>query len=523
MAGYLTRRILKGILSVVAVLFVVMLLIFSLMNRDLIFASDASYSKLKSNAKEAYKMQKWEDYGYLDFVPYSEYLADIFALGEIDSETYNEALKFGDTPASDNENVKKYVQSFSEYYKSQGYEITRLNAVKQGSKYREGGQPRIYAHKNIPTLTRLIKYIGGIITIDSIHYVKDDIAPRGITFTLFDPAYGGKRLSPAIMGCGTKHKYLLYFDSFFPFIHQNLITVNLGSSYSVNRGTDVFETMTKPQGELKISKVYYPSGAVAESADDIHTLTYVKGSYENGTLVVKNNFIDDYTLVSVRRSGLSKIGYSFVIGILSVILSYALAIPLGLFTANKKGKIADKLATAYIIFIIAVPSLAYIFLFKAIGGSLGLPTVFDMQSPTELMYVLPIISLALPSAASLMKWLRRYMIDKEGSDFVKFAKANGFSKGEIFRSHILKNAVIPIIHGIPASIFGALVGAIITERVYVVPGAGNLLTTAINQYDNGVIIGLTLFYSLLSVAAAIIADVLISLVDPRISLSGKRR
>ena len=122
-----------------------------------------------------------------------------------------------------------------------------------------------------------------------------------------------------------------------------------------------------------------------------------------------------------------------------------------------------------------------------------------------------------------MKWLRRYMIDKEGSDFVKFAKANGFSKGEIFRSHILKNAVIPIIHGIPASIFGALVGAIITERVYVVPGAGNLLTTAINQYDNGVIIGLTLFYSLLSVAAAIIADVLISLVDPRISLSGKRR
>ena len=70
---------------------------------------------------------------------------------------------------------------------------------------------------------------------------------------------------------------------------------------------------------------------------------------------------------------------------------------------------------------------------------------------------------------------------------------------------------------------GALTGAIITERVYVVPGAGNLLTRAINNYDNGVIVGMTLFYAVLSVTSIILGDVLMSMVDPRISFSSKAR
>ena len=190
--------------------------------------------------------------------------------------------------------------------------------------------------------------------------------------------------------------------------------------------------------------------------------------------------------------------------------------------ALKKDKLIDKIGTVYIVFIIAVPSLAYIFLFKAIGGAAGLPTRFDLQNKTWLMYILPIISLALPSVASLMKWLRRYMIDQMNSDYVKFARSGGLSEGEIFSKHILKNAIIPIVHGIPGSVLGALVGAIITERVYVVPGAGNLLTEAINKYDNGVIVGVTLFYALLSITAIILGDILMSLVDPRISFTTRR-
>ena len=514
---------LKGLLSIIVVVAIVMVMVYSLLDRTLIFASDGTYSKQTSNAKEVYKMQKWEEYGYIDYIPYTDYLKTLLSEGNIDQATYDSVAKFGDKASDDTGAVKEYVQKFTEHYESLGYKVERLAAVKQGNRYRDGGQPRLFAYRDIPILTRLWDYVSGIIKIDNIHYVKEDIENRGLSFTLHDPAYGGEKFSPAIMGTGTEYKYLLYFDSNFPFIHQNLITVRMGTSYSVNRGIDVFDTMTNSQGEFKKSLITYPSGVKAESADNIHTARYVSGSLANGDLVTKTNFVDDYTRITVQKSGMSKIGYSFVIGIISVILSYLLAIPLGMLMAKQKDKLIDKLGTIYIVFIIAVPSLAYIFLFKAIGGSAGLPTTFDMQNPTWLMYILPIISLALPSIASLMKWLRRYMIDQQNADYVKFARSGGLTEGEIFKNHILKNAIIPIVHGIPGSVLSALVGAIITERVYVVPGAGNLLTTAINQYDNGVIVGLTLFYSLLSVVSIILGDILMSLVDPRISFTTKRR
>ena len=68
-----------------------------------------------------------------------------------------------------------------------------------------------------------------------------------------------------------------------------------------------------------------------------------------------------------------------------------------------------------------------------------------------------------------------------------------------------------------------MTGAIITERVYVVPGAGNLLTEAINRYDNGVIVGMTMFYAILSVLSIIMGDILMAIFDPRISFTNKAR
>ena len=324
------------------------------------------------------------------------------------------------------------------------------------------------------------------------------------------------------MGNGTTHKYLLYFDDMFPYIHQNVFNISLGTSYSVNQGMDVYTTMNQAQGEFKKSVITYPSGLTEKSADDLHTAKYVKGSRETLS-TLKDRFVDDYTNVQIKNRDFSKVGFSFVIGIIAVLLSYIIGVPLGIAMARKKDGLLDKIGTIYIVFIIAVPSLAYIFLFKAIGGAAGLPTVFDTSIGTNLIYVLPIVSIALKSIADLMKWMRRYMIDQMNSDYVKFARSGGLSESEIFRKHILKNAIIPIVHGIPGAIVTALVGAIITERVYVVPGAGNLLTKAINTYDNGVIIGVTLFYALLSIIALICGDVLMSIVDPRISFSSKDR
>ena len=525
MTRYLINRILRGIFSMVIVVGIVMVMVYSALDRNLIFAADSMYTRVKSNAKEVYMMQQWERYGYVDYVPYSDYMRQLVRDDEITQEQYGAAITFGNKASQDSDEAAEFIRRFTEEYESKGYKVVRLDGKMKGKtkKYQDGGEPRLYAYRNIPVLMRLVNYFKGLITVDNIHYVEDEIEDRGITFTLHDPVYGGEKFSPAVMGTGTQYKYLFYFDDSFPFIHQNLVKINLGLSYSIRQGIDVFQTMTESQGSYAYSTVTYPTGSVSESADDLHSASYISGSLAGGGPVVKASFVDDYTNISTNKNGMSKIGYSFTIGIIAVFLSYLIGVPVGIIMALRKDKLLDHIGTFYIVFITAVPSLAYIFLFKSLGGRFGLPTTFDMENPTWLMYVLPIISLSLPSIANLMKWLRRYMIDQMNSDYVKFARSGGLSEGEIFRKHILKNAIIPIVHDIPASILLALTGAIITERVYVVPGVGNMLTRAINAYDNGVIVGMVLFYAVLTVTSVILGDVLMSVLDPRISFTAKAR
>ena len=523
MTKYLIKRILHGLVSVVIVVAIVMVLIYSLLDRNLIFAMDPVYKQLGNNQRTTYQYRRWKEYGYIDYVPYADWMQAMVQNGEIDEDTRSAAVSIGRTEKNDSEAAQEFIARFGEYYTSRGYQIVRLNAVMASpKKVASGGQQQLFAWKNRPLITRLVGYFTGLIKVDNIHAVPGELeGKRGLTFTLHDPACGG-RFSPAIIGNGTQHKYLLYFDGRFPFIHQNLVSINLGKSYTVNTGVDVSETMSASQGSYVTSTVTYPTGLTEMSADDLHTATWVADS-RTASLVNEERFTDDYTQVSTVKGGMSKIGYSFVIGIISVLLSYLLGVPLGILMSRRKDRLLDKIGTIYIVFIIAVPSLAYIFLFKAIGFRMGLPTTFDMEKNSWVMFVLPIVSLALPQIATLMKWLRRYMIDQMNADYVKFARSGGLSEPEIFSRHILKNAAIPLVHGIPASVLGSLVGAIITERVYVVPGAGNLLTKAINNYDNGVIVGVTLFYALLSVISIILGDVLMSMVDPRISFTSKSR
>ncbi len=532
MAKYILKRVLFGIFSIVVVVGIVMIMIYSILDRNLIFAQDTNYSKTSNNRRTTYSMEQWEKYGYLDYVTYSDYLTALRNDGEIDEDTRATAVKLGYTAESDSDLTAQYTALFTEYYESQGYTVVRLDAVMAGKRLADGGTAALYAYKDIPVTTRLLEYFLNMFHVDNIHYVEEnypdaDIGEIGLTFTLYDPVYGGEKFSPAIMGNGTEYKYLLYFTDSFPYIHQNLFTINLGLSYTVNRDEEITITMTKSQGSYVYSTVLYPTGLIEESANDLHSARYSYQSVtgESSLALYTDRFTDDYSNVQTVKSGLSRMGYSFIIGIIATILAYALGLPLGVLMARRKEKFADKLGTFYIVFISAVPSLAYIFMFKSIGGSiLGRTyTTFTTEVIDWRYYVLPVVSLMLPSVASLMKWLRRYMIDQMNSDYVKFARSGGLSESEIFSKHILKNAVIPIVHGIPGSILGAMTGAFITERIYTVPGVGGLLITAIQKYDNGVIVGVTVFYAALSVVSIIMGDVLMSMVDPRISFTEKAR
>ena len=531
MLKYLLRRILHGLVSIVLVVAIIMIIVYGLLSRDFIFQNDATYTKTSANAKEVYKNRRWADYGYIVYVNYNDYLSELVLKGEISQDKQSEVselsmtddvVKRDFTVESDTEEVKTFVRKFVSEYRSKGFEIVRLRTrLNSRGEVQSGGNPYLYAVKDRNVFVRIWEFFTGLLTFDNIHYAQGKVENRGLTFTFFDPAYGGKTFAPAIMGNGTKHKYLLYFDGRFPYIHQNLITISLGTSYSISRGEDIFKTMTQSQGILKYQETTFPTGYKEVDAIDIHTLTYSAGS--NVSEYTAMRFTDDYTQVENTKVATSRIGFSFIIGIISVVLAYLIAVPAGIYMARKKDKLMDKLGTFYIVFISAVPSLAYILMFKSIGQNMGLPGTFDVNESSFPYFVLPIVSSTLPAIAGLMKWLRRYMIDQMNSDYVKFARSGALSEGEIFTKHIFKNAAIPLVHGIPGTILFCMVGGIITESVYVVPGTGKLLTNAINFYDNSVIVGVAFFYAIMSVTSLILGDILMSMMDPRISFSTKGR
>lgn len=526
MGRYVIKRLLHGLFSTVMVIFIVMILVYGLMDRMKIFKTDGQFTKQLNNQRVTYMHQKWEEYGYLDYLPYSDYLAMLQESGEIDEAARSALSSIGRSAdgSDDSPEVAEYVAKFNDYCREEGYTVTRLDAIISKNRLATGGGQVLFAYKEKNVLSRLWKYFTGIFEIDNIHKVPEDqdIGERGLTFTFYDPVYGGEKFSPAIIGNGTIHRYLLYFDDQFPYIHQNFLNLHLGASYSVTRGVEVFNSMTQGQGSYRQFPLTYPTGLTENSADNLHTAVYVAGSRE-ANVMYQQRYTDDYTNVQTFRNNKSRMGYSFVIGIISTLLVYLLGLPIGVLMARYKEGLLDKFGTLYIMFISAVPSLAYIFIFKGIGRAMGLPWTFDMDAETRLMYVLPIVSLALPSIAGMMKWMRRYMIDQMNSDYVKFARAGGMSETEIFFKHVMKVAAIPIFQGIPGSLLFAMTGALITERVYLVPGAGGLLIDAINQYDNSVIVGVTLFYTVLSVLSLILGDVVMATVDPRISFTEKAR
>ena len=522
MKKYMLKRILFSIFSLLVVVMVVMFLVYTCINRSVIFQTDDVWNKKNLNDRSMYEYIQYQKYGYLDFTDYTQFLAAKYSA--IYGDSYSTESDFIRDKAAiqnaetfqDNESVKE----FAKQYAAKGYKLTYLAPVTfKSGKVKPGGTGYLIAERERSVFLRLWDYLKGFFTVETINDVQDpELVDRYVRFEK-DP-YSGLF---AIVGSGTHHKYLLYFDGRFPFIHQNWIHLNLGTSYTTYRGQEITDVMNNPTGELKTVRTQYPNqigtDEYVETAINFHSLRYNTGVVSEAD---KKLFPDKYTVYSYNRDGLSILETSFVIGLLATILQYFLGVPLGIWMARHKDGIGDKLGNAYIIFVMAVPGLAYIFMFSAFATTaFNLPYKFANAEVKVLAYVMPTISLALPWIGGLMKWTRRYMIDQMNSDYVKFARAEGLSEREIYSQHISRNAVIPIVHGIPANILACLTGALITERVYGVPGVGNLLVTALNQHDNGVIVAVTVFYTTLSIIALILGDVLLAAYDPRIKLSGE--
>ena len=216
----------------------------------------------------------------------------------------------------------------------------------------------------------------------------------------------------------------------------------------------------------------------------------------------------------------SKIGISMKVGIVSMLLRLPLGMVLGVLMARSKGGIADKLGNAYIVFIQAVPNAVY-FIFIQLYGSdwFKLSMLYKEGDWTSL--ILPVISLALPSISSYAMWLRRYMVDETNKDYIKLARAKGVPNSTIWFRHVFRNSVVPMVNLIPGSILLTISGSIYVESLYSIPGMGGLLVDVIKRQDNNMVLALVVIFAALSILGLLLGDLLMAIVDPRISFTKK--
>ena len=113
------------------------------------------------------------------------------------------------------------------------------------------------------------------------------------------------------------------------------------------------------------------------------------------------------------------------------------------------------------------------------------------------------------------------MIDELTSDYVKFARSKGLSEGKIMYTHVLRNAMIPLVRNIPGTFLGAIVGSYYIETIWGIPGTGILLTTALSaaDLDIPVVQGLTIFYAAISMISFLLGDLITVFFDPRIKIT----
>ena len=117
------QRIIKGLLSAICVVVLIMVLVYSLMDRTIIFAGDPNYSKMQSNARILYEQSRYQAFGYVDYTTYSDYIKGLLAAGEIDDATRADALKIGNTADKATETAAAYIEKFTREYEAQGYSI----------------------------------------------------------------------------------------------------------------------------------------------------------------------------------------------------------------------------------------------------------------------------------------------------------------------------------------------------------------------------------------------------------------
>lgn len=222
---------------------------------------------------------------------------------------------------------------------------------------------------------------------------------------------------------------------------------------------------------------------------------------------------------------------TIVLGAATLIISYLIAIPLGIIAGRYQDSWADKLIVGYNYFSYAVPLFVFALLMLFIFGfRLGwFPTsgsVDPQVTKGTLEYylsrlhhlILPATTAALLSTVGTIQYLRSEIIDTKYQDFVKTARAKGTPEKYVYNRHILRNSLLPIAAFLGTDIVNILGGSIFIEQIFGYPGIGQLFISSILQRDYSVVVVLVMLSGFLAILGTLLSDIIMSIVDPRIRI-----
>jgi peptide/nickel transport system permease protein len=217
----------------------------------------------------------------------------------------------------------------------------------------------------------------------------------------------------------------------------------------------------------------------------------------------------------------------------ALLISYLVAIPLGVAAALKRGQVVDRTISFVVFVLYSIPSFVaalLLILLVAGGDYLDLLPMYGANSINAsvmgpfawlwdrvLHMILPVICLTYASLASISRYARVSMLDALGQDFVRTARAKGLAERLVIFRHALRNALIPIITIFALELPVLIGGAVIIESIFSLPGMGQLMFQSLDAKDEPVIMGITVLAAIITLLSYLAADILYVVVDPRIT------
>lgn len=208
---------------------------------------------------------------------------------------------------------------------------------------------------------------------------------------------------------------------------------------------------------------------------------------------------------------------SLTLGGLALLVAILFGVPAGAWAAYRRGGRLDHAVQALSLAGIVLPTFVTAPILVLIFGLwLGLLPVSGWEEGAYADVVLPVVALALPTAAAIARLTRGAMIDTLGQDFIRTARAKGLSTATILRRHALKPALLPVVSYLGPAAAGLLTGSVVVETVFALPGLGRYFVQGALNRDYPLVLGVVVLYAALVILFNLLADLAYGWIDPRV-------